>query len=94
MVLSYPGIRVWRQPNDPEDLRRFTSAQAPTTENRYLGGNRSRYMNPAFDALIERYMSTIPLDARVELLGQIVHHMDRSGHDHGPLVQPRAGRGR
>jgi peptide/nickel transport system substrate-binding protein len=72
---TYPGIRFWRLPNDADDLRRYTSKDAPQPENRFNGGNRARYMNPAFDALIDRYMSTIPLADRTAILREIVHHM-------------------
>lgn len=72
---TYPGIRFWRLPNDADDLRRYTSRDAPQPENRFNGGNRSRYMNPAFDALLDRYMSTIPHAERIDILRDIVHHM-------------------
>jgi peptide/nickel transport system substrate-binding protein len=72
---TYPGIRFWRLPNEPDDLRRYSSKDAPLPENRFAGGNRSRYMNPEYDALIERYMTTIPHVERTSILGDIVHHM-------------------
>jgi peptide/nickel transport system substrate-binding protein len=72
---TFPGIRFWRLPNDVDDLRRYNSKDAPLPENRFSGGNRSRYMNPEFDAMIERYMTTIPLAERTQALGDIVHHM-------------------
>jgi ABC-type transport system substrate-binding protein len=72
---TFPAIRVWRLPNDPWSLDRYASPAAPMPDNKFNGGNRSRYMNPAFDALIDRYMSTIAEDQRTVVLGQIVHHM-------------------
>ncbi len=72
---TYPGIRFWRLPNDVDDLRRYSSKDAPLPENRFSGGNRSRYMNPEFDAMIERYMTTIPLAERTRALGDVIHHM-------------------
>lgn len=71
---TYPGVRVWRQPNDIWAVDRFSSTAAPTAQSRFNGGNRSRYMNPEFDALLSRYMSTIVERDRVALLGQIVRH--------------------
>ena len=44
-------------------------------ENRFQGGGHSRYSNPAFDALIERYIATMPWEPRMQLLGEIVHHV-------------------
>jgi peptide/nickel transport system substrate-binding protein len=72
---TYPGVRIWRQPNDVWTLDRYASAAAPLSQNRFNGGNRSRYMNPEFDGLVDRYMTTIAERDRVGVLGQIVHHM-------------------
>src|SRR5207245_9916555 len=51
------------------------SAEAPLPETNYAGRNRSRYMNPEFDGLIERYLATVAVPDRMEILGQIVHHV-------------------
>jgi peptide/nickel transport system substrate-binding protein len=75
VVANYPGVRVWRQPNDIDDLRRYSSNMAPMAENRFQGGNRSRYQNPALDGIIDRYMTTIPLDQRMSVLGEVLHHL-------------------
>jgi hypothetical protein len=32
-------------------------------------------MNPEFDALIDQYLTTLPHEPRMQLLGQIVGHM-------------------
>jgi peptide/nickel transport system substrate-binding protein len=72
---TYPGVRFWRLPNEPDDLRRYSSKEAPLPENRFSGGNRSRYLNAELDTLIERYMSTIPVGDRTRILGDVVHHM-------------------
>jgi ABC-type transport system substrate-binding protein len=72
---NFPGVRFWRLPNDLNGMDRYHSSTAPVAENRFNGGNRSRYMNPAFDAMIDRYMVTIPLRERTTALSQIVQHM-------------------
>ncbi|HZT07309.1 MAG TPA: ABC transporter substrate-binding protein [Chloroflexota bacterium] len=72
---TFPGVRVWRLPNDAWTLDRYESKSAPLPENHFNGGNRSRYMNSEFDGLVERYMRTIPEGPRTEVLGQIIHHM-------------------
>jgi peptide/nickel transport system substrate-binding protein len=72
---TYPGVRVWRQPNDLWGVDRFASAAAPLPQNRFNGGNRSRYMNAEFDAIVDRYMTTIVERDRVPVLRQIVQHM-------------------
>ncbi len=72
---TYPGLRLWRLPNDLGRVDRYASSDAPLPENHFSGANRSRYINPEFDALVDAYMTTIPLAERVGWLRQIVHHM-------------------
>jgi peptide/nickel transport system substrate-binding protein len=70
-----PTFEVMRHPNGPNNAERLHSNEAPLPETRYSGRNRSRYMNPEFDALIDRYVATIPAAPRLQLFGQIVHHV-------------------
>jgi peptide/nickel transport system substrate-binding protein len=72
---QFPGLYVVRQPIGPDYVDRFLSSEARLPENRYQGRNISRYMNPEFDALVERYISTIAWGPRMQLLGQVVHHI-------------------
>lgn len=72
---NFPGLRFWRQGNDLYQLNRLHSSESPTAANNYRGSNNNRYMNPAFDTLIERYMSTVSDRERVPVLGQIVRHV-------------------
>jgi peptide/nickel transport system substrate-binding protein len=71
-----PGFEVLSQSNDPEFFRglrtSFHSAQIPLPQNRFAGGNRSRYSSPEMDARIEEYFATIPPGPRLEVLRQIV----------------------
>ncbi len=67
-----PGFELTRYPTN---LDQFLSSEAPQASNNFVGNNRSRYMNPELDALIERYYATIPLAQRNQLLASIVHHM-------------------
>lgn len=55
-------------------IRQYHSSNTPLPANRFQGGNRSRYQNPAFDALLDRYVATIPMNERLGLLGEILHH--------------------
>lgn len=73
--LTYPGVRLWRLPNNREDVGRFHSRESPLPENRFAGANRSRYLNPDFDGLIDRYTTTIPVNERFTILGNIIHWM-------------------
>ncbi len=62
----WPGAQV---------VQSFHSSQVRTTENRYTGSNFPGYANPEYDALLERYLTTVPRDERFQVAGQIVHHL-------------------
>jgi peptide/nickel transport system substrate-binding protein len=76
---TFPGYEVVQQPNDLDVLGEFLhSSQAPTPENNFRAPsprNRSRYQNPEYDALLDRYLATIPPAERLPVLGQIMHHL-------------------
>jgi ABC-type transport system substrate-binding protein len=72
---THPSFEVMRHPQGPSNVERLHSNQAPLPHNRFVGQNRARYQNPEFDALIEQYLATIPWEPRMQVLGQIVHHM-------------------
>jgi peptide/nickel transport system substrate-binding protein len=74
-VQTFPAFMTYRQPNAPTALLlRLYSSQTPLPENNFVGRNHPRYMNPAFDALIDRYYTTIPRAERAQVLGEIVNH--------------------
>lgn len=52
----------------------FHGSQSPTSENRFQGNNRSRYVNAELDALIDRFFKTVPNQERMELMKQIIRH--------------------
>jgi len=72
---TFGGFDLKRQPGGNDFLDRVNSAKTPLPENNFVGNNYNRYMNPEFDALLARYFSTIPLSDRMNVLGQIIHHM-------------------
>ena len=72
---NFPGLIVNGGPADALQFENLHTKNARTAENRYQGGNRSRYMNPELDALIDRYVSTIPFDARMDIARQITQHV-------------------
>ena len=75
-IHNFPGFMTIRQPATPNDyLLRVYSSQAPTAANNYAGRNYPRYMNPEFDAMIDRFYQTIPEGERHQVLGQIVNHI-------------------
>jgi peptide/nickel transport system substrate-binding protein len=75
---THPGMEVVRQPSGGDALSRYHGADVPTAENNYRGVNRTRYRNADFDALIDRYTTTIPERERNDVLGQAVNHMTRN----------------
>ncbi len=75
-IHNFPGFMTIREPSTPNDyLLRVYSPQAPTAANNYAGRNYPRYMNPEFDAMIDRFYQTIPEGERHQVLGQIVNHI-------------------
>ncbi len=74
-VQTFPAFMEYRQPNDPNGLLlRLYSVQAPQPENNFVGRNHPRYMNAEFDALLDKYYTTIPRKDRASVLGDIVNH--------------------
>jgi peptide/nickel transport system substrate-binding protein len=72
---TFPGLEMVRQGSDLDQPARAHSAQIPLPENSFTGNNRSRYRNPTFDSLVDRYLVTIPVPDRLEIMRQIVQHM-------------------
>ena len=72
---THSAFEVIRHPNGPTQAQKLHTFEAPLAENRFVGRNRGRYMNPEFDGLIDGYVATIPWEPRMQLLGQIVHHI-------------------
>lgn len=54
---------------------KYHTSRTPLPENNFVGTNKTRYMTPEMDSLVERYFSTIPFDPRMLILGQIVHQL-------------------
>lgn len=72
---TFPGYKVQRQATEPDRLLRLHSSQMPLPETRFTGNNRSRYSNPQWDALLDRFAATVPKQEQLQVLAQIVHHM-------------------
>jgi peptide/nickel transport system substrate-binding protein len=71
---NYPSFYVVRQPIGAAYLDRYKGTEARLPP-RYTGRNQSRYNSPELDELIDRLLATIPWDARVQVMGQIVQHV-------------------
>lgn len=75
-LATFPAFEVSENnPNESWRLGRFKTGQVPLPENRFVGSNRIRYASPEYDALSDRYFSTVPLEARIQALGEIMGHM-------------------
>jgi peptide/nickel transport system substrate-binding protein len=73
---TFPAFEIVRNPNDVRGTRTLHSRYTALPENNFrVTGNRTRYQNPELDGLVDRYFMTIPLRERMEVMGQIVHHM-------------------
>jgi peptide/nickel transport system substrate-binding protein len=63
----------------PGDVSRYHSAATPLPENRFVvSGNTARYRSPELDSYIDRYVTTIPKDQRLQMLMQIVRHQSEN----------------
>jgi peptide/nickel transport system substrate-binding protein len=72
---TFPAFDIRNSPNEAGRLARFQTFQTPLPENRFIGDNNPRYMNPEFDRLVDRYFSTIPTRERNQALGEIMRHL-------------------
>ena len=77
-VATFPAFLVISGSNDLSALRLLHSSATPLPSNNFRvtsSGNRSRYMNPEFDSLIEAYFKTLPVPERIRVVGQIIRHI-------------------
>jgi peptide/nickel transport system substrate-binding protein len=76
---TFPGFEVLGAGDigvSTESIRRYHSTSTPLPENRFqVTGNNPRYRNPELDGYIDRYVVTIPRAERMQVLGQIAHHL-------------------
>jgi peptide/nickel transport system substrate-binding protein len=77
-MATFPSFLMYRQPNSASDLARLRGPLAPTAETRFIGSNYARYVNPEFDAIIDRYITTIPRAERIQILRQAIRHISEN----------------
>jgi len=70
---TFPGFQILLGSPAPNIL--LSSRAGVPANNFQPNQNYPRYMNPEYDALAERYYSTIPWADRMDLLRQIVHQV-------------------
>jgi len=74
---QFPGFNITERVNalDIRDIWNFHSSRVPLPENHFTAdGFASRYRNPAVDAALEKYATTIPMPDRMKALAELVHH--------------------
>ena len=73
---GYPAFEMTERRNSLSvtEMYRMHSSQIPAPENRFRAGGVSRYKNAEYDGWIERYITTIPMNERMRILGGLVHH--------------------
>jgi hypothetical protein len=74
---TYPGLELVNQPHGVEGIEGLLhSRSAPLPERGYQAAgsnkNRGQYVNADYDALMDRYLTTIPMPDRLQLLGELV----------------------
>jgi ABC-type transport system substrate-binding protein len=74
-VAAFPAFELVPQPNDLGGLTLLHSRFTRLPENNFRGSNFSRMMDPQFDALIDRWQTTIPRTERMQALGQILYEI-------------------
>jgi peptide/nickel transport system substrate-binding protein len=98
---TFPSFELVNQPGGAEAVAGLLhSSGAALASNNYRASsgsfNRSRYMNPEYDALQDRFTTTIQRADRNALLGQIIHHLTDNalliGTVFGLQPQPTANR--
>lgn len=71
-----PGFELVQGRNDLTALAQWRGeGNTALPETGYVGDNYSRYINPGFDALINRYFGTIAETERIEVVAQIMEHI-------------------
>jgi peptide/nickel transport system substrate-binding protein len=77
---------------NPPEVTRYHSSQIPLPENNFRGNNNARYRSPELDALLDRYVVTIPRAERTQIFAQVIKHMTENlvvvplFHDAEPMV--------
>jgi peptide/nickel transport system substrate-binding protein len=69
------GFQLTGGGSDLEGLSTLHSIENPRAETGWAGNNTSRYVSPEYDALYDRYITTIPHAERNQALGQVLLHI-------------------
>ncbi len=72
---TFPGFNLQGSTSGVKRIKELTSSQARLPENNYTGRNYPRYLNPEFDAMVDRLFASIPHTDRVQSLQRVIQHM-------------------
>jgi peptide/nickel transport system substrate-binding protein len=72
---NFPSFNLQMGAGGITRLKDLRSVDARLPENGYRGLNYSRYQSPEYDALLDRYLSTIPAGPRMDALRNVIRHM-------------------
>lgn len=72
---TFPAFLIRRYTDDPNRVTEFSSTEAPLPGNNFRGRNPSRYRSPELDGLLNRFSTTIPRGERMQVFGDIIHHL-------------------
>jgi len=74
---TYPGFEAGTVGNtvSATDLSSLRASVLRTAERNWQGNNRIGYVNAEFETIVDRYVVTIPLAERKQVLTQIVRHL-------------------
>jgi len=73
-MFTLPAFHLIRVGRSARSFQSFHGSESPLPENNFSGSNRGRYQSPELDALIDRFLVTIPRHESLRVLGQIIHH--------------------
>jgi peptide/nickel transport system substrate-binding protein len=73
---TFPSFDINERRNslNVAEVSKFHSSQVPLPENRFRAAGVMRYRNPEVDALVDRFLTTIPLADRMQVMAALVHH--------------------
>jgi peptide/nickel transport system substrate-binding protein len=72
---TFKAFQLVRQDYHLNRLISYHTSEARLPERNFTGSNNGRYMSPELDALIDRYLVTVPWEERMQIAGQILHHI-------------------
>jgi ABC-type transport system substrate-binding protein len=72
---TFPGFALQGGGSGVAAVPNTLGAQSRLAENNFTGSNYARYQNPEYDALVDKFLSTIPYQERMDALRAVARHM-------------------